>query len=181
MHTTARAYANAEYTDRIKLFDEQTTSTIASSSMLRAQERVVAVQHAVSGIVDATSTEEVLAVRGDLDVVRRGEDIIVRYSGSMAKLPYYFCTENASGTPCVSEIVMDRQGHIVRDIAFYPSNAFDALILTRDDAVVVTEIDPRGGWQNTQHLLQGQSLATRVTGTQIYISDKKAIYEVIMK
>lgn len=97
----------------------------------------------------------------------------------MAKIPYYFCTENASGTPCVPEIVMDRQGYVVREVAFYPSNTFDALILTRDDGVAVTEIDPRGGWQNTQMLITGEGFATRVEGSRIYLSDTMALYEVV--
>ncbi|OGG60241.1 hypothetical protein A3C89_00545 [Candidatus Kaiserbacteria bacterium RIFCSPHIGHO2_02_FULL_50_50] len=180
---TARAYENPEYTTLRELFTEQdsASSTATSSRGARTEERVRTVRDAVQGIVVASSTEEILVAKGDIDVVRRGEDIVARYRGSIAKLPYYFCADFATSTPCVPEIVMDRQGHAVLEVAFYPSTTFDALILTRDDGVVVTELDPRGGWQNTQPLVWGQKLSARVSGTQVYIADKTALYEVVTK
>ncbi|OGG62267.1 hypothetical protein A3C87_02555 [Candidatus Kaiserbacteria bacterium RIFCSPHIGHO2_02_FULL_49_34] len=178
--TVAQTYENSEYINIQKLFTTAVaTSTATSTPVVRAQERVRSVRDAVQHIGSDDASEDILATRGDIDVIRRGEDIVVRYSGSLTKLPYYFCADIASTTPCVPEIIMDRQGHAVRDVAFYPATTFDALVLTRDDAVVVTELDPRGGWQNTQPLVLGKGLSTRVDGTRIYIADTVAIYEIV--
>lgn len=87
---------------------------------------------------------------------------------------------SAGARTCLPVIKIDTQGHLVRRADFYPDST-DFVVLERDDGVYVTEIDDRGGWQNTQPILKGQNLSFAIYNNSIYVFDGKNIYRMILE
>ncbi len=172
------------------------TSTYGSLATMRDEIRAL-------GTLSATSATTVLATKNDTELVRIGDDIFARYIGSVGKMPYYFCALRSGGvatstdeqgstdtafaasakgvrnlTGCDPSITIDRQGQVVTDVQWYPGSV-DAVLVTRSDGIFVTEVDPRGGWQNTQSLVRGTGLHVQTSGNTMYIYDGIDIYEVV--
>lgn len=144
-----------------------------------------------------TSTISNLAV----EVFRRGSEIVVRALQEPRERSHFFCarpyltsrdlqvsningeelalTTEPAAVECRYEIVMDRQGREVRDFAFYPRNQ-NLLLLLREDALVVTEIDDRG-WQNTQVLYQAEDLEFIIYRGSIFLKTKHGYFELLLE
>lgn len=183
---------NTEYKTSVR-FSELIDLFSASSSIRQTSvsSRIAAMRDSINTIAGtdtaSSSDETVLISRGEIDAVRRGDDVVARYGGSIMKVPYYFCARGAREDQysadmrktCDPSIVIDRQQETVLDVSFYPSSLFDALLVTRNDGVFVTEIDNRGGWQNTQPIVVGKGFQAKVFEGTIYLYDGKVIYEVM--
>lgn len=177
---------NTRFSELVELFSASSSIRQASVSSRIASMRSSI--NAIDGSNTASSSDEIVMVsRGGIDIVRNGDEVVARYGGSITKVPYYFCAReereeqrSSNGEKsCDPSIIIDRQNKIVRDVSFYPSTLFNALIMTRDDGVFITEIDNRGGWQNTQPIVVGEGFQAKVIGNTIYLYDGEVIYEVV--
>ncbi len=82
-------------------------------------------------------------------------------------------------TECEPIIKMDSKGQKITDFDFFLGSS-DLVLMTLEDGVYVNEIDDRG-WQNSQLLLKGTGLQTKIQNGTIYVYDGKLIYQIILE
>lgn len=83
------------------------------------------------------------------------------------------------GALCDPTIKLDRKEEKIKAFDFFPGSS-DLVLLAVDSGVYVIEIDDRA-WQNRQPLVLSEGLDMRVESGNIYVSDDKLIYQIILE
>lgn len=116
----------------------------------------------------ATSTRE---FRG-MQLYEDDERVHAMWTRSAGDIPYYFCTH---GQVCMETIVIESLGETPRHFDFFPGS-MDLVILTLENGIYVTEIDPRSA-QNIQPLFLSDGADFRIVGGRIYVWSNDRLYE----
>lgn len=90
--------------------------------------------------------------------------------------PYYFCDLHGE---CITQIPINTRDLKVSNFDFFPGRS-DVVLITREDGIYATEIDPRGG-QNTQSVysVSGADFRLGARG-EIYVRNGNEFFEVML-
>lgn len=179
--TATTTLPNEEYYSIAALFGIATTSSPSVRPVARAGVQTLVPTTVRGGIATfATTTQGTTTATTSVD--RRGVTLMEADDGVMAlwvrpseEKPYYFCHLS----DCVERITLETYGLKVHHFDFFPGRG-DIALVSREDGVYATEIDPRGG-QNIQPLYPTVGADFRLgTRGELFVRDGEKFFEVIL-
>jgi hypothetical protein len=206
---TSTMQVNQEY-DYVKSLFSTTTLEESPTVLDRIGSELENLSLTATSSDTATTTEVPLQYieEGNMRLVKREDELVAVWAGTVGSIPHYFCTNDAAsstvalrlGEHVAKQIEAERLStttpllvngsRVCRNsiridrkwqtIKYYAffPGLSDLVVLQLEDGLYVTEIDDRS-WQNTQLIYPGDNFKTVVTDDSIFIEEDGRYFELL--
>lgn len=180
--TATTTLPNEEYYSVAALFGIATSSSTTTRPVARTNVQTLVPAPTARGGSTVFATTTLATTTATTSIDRRGVTLMATADGVMAlwvrpseEKPYYFCHLS----DCVESIPLETYGLRVQHFDFFPGRG-DIALVSREDGVYATEIDPRGG-QNIQPLYPTVGADFRLGArSELFVRDGEKFFEVIL-